>query len=106
SRWSIYVLVALLVLSGLNLSPPRVKAVGSSVSITLGAVPTENGIQARAGDNPNGLLTGAIDGKSYWQTDKTKGTVYFYMNVDDSYLFNNTDQNVQVTVEYYDAGNG
>jgi hypothetical protein len=106
SGWIIYVLVALLVLSGLNLSPSRVKAVGSSASITLGAVPTENGIKARAGDNPDGLITGIIDGKSYWQTDKTKGTVYFYMNVDDAYLYDNTDQNVQVTVEYYDAGNG
>lgn len=80
-----------------------------SVSITLGETPVENGIHAWPGDNSDGLKTGVLEGKNYWQTDKASGnpaTVYFYMNVDDNYIFNNTDQRVQVTVEYYDEGDG
>ena len=80
-----------------------------SVSVTLGETPVENGIHAWPGDNPDGLKTGVLDGKNYWQTDKASGnpaTVYFYMNVDDSYLFDNTDNDVKIAVEYYDEGSG
>ncbi|RKP53242.1 S-layer protein [Cohnella endophytica] len=105
-RLAMILMAVLLIVSGLSGAPAPANAEASSVSITLGDVPAENGIQARAGDNPDGLRTGTLDGKSYWETDKTTGTVYFYMNVDDAYLYDNVDQNVQVTVEYYDAGNG
>ncbi|TFE29398.1 glycosyl hydrolase family 28-related protein [Cohnella luojiensis] len=102
----VYLLVILLVTSSLNLHPSQAQASEDAVSITLGETPSENGIQARAGDNPDGLQTGTVDGKTYWQTDKLTGTVYFYMNVDDNFLFDNADYNVQVAVDYYDAGNG
>jgi hypothetical protein len=78
----------------------------TEVSVTLGAAPIENGIHSWAGDNPNGLQTGTINGKTYWQTKKSVGTAYLYMNVDDGFLYNNTDQDVYVTVEYLDQGNG
>lgn len=102
----VYSLSILLLGSGLNVSPASAEDNGGGVSISLGAIPVENGIQARAGDNPDGLQTGEIGGRSYWQTGKDAGTFYYYMNVSDAYLFDNTDQNVQVTVDYYDAGNG
>ncbi|MEQ4481912.1 glycoside hydrolase family 55 protein [Cohnella silvisoli] len=79
-----------------------------SVSITLGQTPAENGISARAGDDATGLITGSVDGKTYWQTNKTEGSriLYFYFNVDDAYLFDDPSYDVQVSVDYYDEGNG
>ncbi|MBW7460664.1 S-layer protein, partial [Paenibacillus sepulcri] len=81
----------------------------NSVGITLGEVPVTNGITANAGDYPEGLQTGELAGKGYWKTNKaapSPGTLFFYMNVSDEYLFDNQDQNVFVTIEYLDKGNG
>lgn len=99
-------LVLLLFISAFGLTPAYAAAASESVDITLGAEPIANGITARAGDNPDGLHTGTVAGSTYWQTDKASGTYYFYMNVDDSYLNNNTDYNVEVTVDYFDEGSG
>lgn len=80
-----------------------------SVSIALGPDPAENGITARAGDNPDGLTTGTLDGKGYWQTNRAAPgdrTLYLYMNVDDGFLYDNKDNDVYVTVEYLDRGSG
>ncbi|OKP70305.1 S-layer protein [Paenibacillus sp. P3E] len=81
----------------------------AGISVVLGETPVINGISPRAGDNPAGLRTGILDGKTYWETNKAEDgpqTVYFYMDVDDQYLHENTDYNVSVTMEYYDEGNG
>lgn len=102
-------MVFALILTSLTFPPVNAAESKDSAGITLGETVVENGIHAWPGDDPNGLKTGVLDGKSYWQTDKASGnpaTVYFYMNVDDSYLYDNTDQKVQVTVEYYDEGSG
>lgn len=83
-----------------------------SVSILLGEVPEEHGIVARPGDGaPEGLVTGEADGRAYWQTnrsadDESKRILYFYMNVDDGYSVNMAAYDVEVTVDYYDAGVG
>lgn len=83
-----------------------------SVSISLGTSPDEQGIAARPGDGePDGLVTGELDGRAYWQTnrsadDESKRILYFYMNVDDVYSVNMAAYDVEVTVDYYDAGNG
>lgn len=77
--------------------------------IELGAVPVPQGVTARAGDYEAGLQTGVLDGRGYWSTNRAApepGTLYLYMNVDSSYLYDNTDQDVYVTVDYYDAGSG
>lgn len=101
-------LILLLFCSVIGMPPALANAAVSveSVDITLGATVSENGITARAGDNADGFQTGTVAGSTYWQTDKTTGTTYFYMNVDDSYLNNNTNYNVEVIVNYFDAGNG
>jgi hypothetical protein len=99
-------LVLLLFISAFGLTPAYAAAASESVDITLGADPILNGITAKAGDNPDGLQTGTVAGSTYWQTDKASGTYYFYMNVDDSYLNNNTNYNVEVTVDYFDEGSG
>ncbi|GGG52712.1 SGNH/GDSL hydrolase family protein [Paenibacillus radicis (ex Gao et al. 2016)] len=79
------------------------------VSVILGGTPIENGIHPFAGDNPAGLITGTIAGKSYWQTNKNSDvprTNYLYMNVSDTYLKNNTEFDVEVSVTFFDSGNG
>ncbi|MFC4811921.1 glycosyl hydrolase family 28-related protein [Paenibacillus sp. GCM10023250] len=84
-------------------------APADQVGITFGASPIEQGITARAGDNPDGLVTGALNGKGYWQTNKAAPgdrTLYVYLSVDDGYLYDVQDQDVYVTVEYLDRGNG
>ncbi|ULL15141.1 hypothetical protein DVH26_12255 [Paenibacillus sp. H1-7] len=102
------ILVLLLILTAVQIYPNEALASVDGVSITLGPTPVENGIHAWAGDNPNGLLTGTVAGTTYWQTNNnaaSPGTYYFYMNVDDAYLQNNT-QDVQITVKYFDEGGG
>ncbi|SFE40616.1 S-layer homology domain-containing protein [Paenibacillus catalpae] len=83
-------------------------------SITLGETPVSHGITAQPGDGAaENLLTGEIGGKTYWKTNQTisptdhgANILYFYFNVSDSFLFDNSDQDVFVTVEYYDSGSG
>ncbi|MCR2807056.1 S-layer homology domain-containing protein [Paenibacillus soyae] len=99
-------LVALMAATAFAVGPAQAGAEEESVSIALGAAVMPDGMTARAGDNPDGLKTGSIAGRDYWQTDKSAGTYYFYMNVDDGYLMDNTEYNVDVTVDYYDSGNG
>jgi hypothetical protein len=81
----------------------------NEASITLGKKPKGSNLTARAGDNPDGLVTGEQDGKTYWQTNKQADgdrTLYMYMNVNDKFLFDNKDLDVEVEVEYLDQGNG
>ncbi|WP_435169714.1 S-layer homology domain-containing protein [Paenibacillus glycanilyticus] len=77
-----------------------------TASVTLGETPVESGISGRAGDNGDGLLTGTEAGTPYWQTNKAEGTTYLYMNVSDDYLFDSADYDVDVTLRYFDEGNG
>ncbi|MFC5530581.1 glycosyl hydrolase family 28-related protein [Cohnella yongneupensis] len=89
--------------------PTPVPAPANEASITLGKKPEGRNITARAGDNPDGLVTGEQDGKTYWQTNKQADgdrTLYLYMNVDDKFLFDNKDLDVEIEVEYFDQGNG
>lgn len=84
-------------------------APANEVAVALGKKPKERGIAPRAGDNPEGLATGEQDGKGYWQTNKAADgdrTLYLYMNVDDAFLFDNKELDVEVEVEYFDQGNG
>ncbi|MFK4085345.1 discoidin domain-containing protein [Kribbella sp. NPDC020789] len=84
----------------------RISTAGASVQ--LGASPIQSGISPRAGDRAENLVTGVQDGRPYWQTDRTApapGTNFFYMNVSDTYLYNNQGL-VLVSIDYFDAGNG
>ncbi|WP_258169002.1 glycoside hydrolase family 55 protein [Paenibacillus sp. AR247] len=54
-----------------------------------------------------------MDGKTYWKTnqavnpnDPAQNILYFYFNVDDDFAGDLSDQDVLVTAEYYDQGNG
>ncbi|GMK42227.1 hypothetical protein PCCS19_52860 [Paenibacillus sp. CCS19] len=102
------VLALLLAVTGLNIPPASAQANNESVSITLGDVPVSSGIEARSGDDATGLVTGTLDNRGYWQTNKTDGSriIYFYMNVDDAYLYDSANYDVEVSVDYYDQGNG
>ncbi|QGG55653.1 glycosyl hydrolase family 28-related protein [Paenibacillus sp. B01] len=86
--------------------PAPAKAERQAASVALGERPTEDGIRPRAGDNPDGLRTGTLDGKGYWETDRMQGTVYLYMDVDDGFLYDNRTEEVYVTAEVYDEGKG
>lgn len=99
-------LVFFMFCSVISLTPAHVSAAADSVAVTLGHTPVEQGLTALAGDDPAGLLTGTLAGKPYWQTNKSAGTTYFYVNVSDVYLYDSDEFNVDVTLEYYDEGNG
>ncbi|QJC51491.1 S-layer protein [Paenibacillus albicereus] len=86
--------------------PAPAKAERQAASVVLGESPAEDGIRPRAGDNPDGLRTGTLGGKGYWETDRTQGTVYLYMDVDDEFLYDNQSEEVYVTAEVYDEGTG
>ncbi|MET9273334.1 glycosyl hydrolase family 28-related protein [Kribbella sp. NPDC003557] len=84
----------------------RISTAGAAVQ--LGAAPVQNGISPRAGDDAAHLVTGVQDGRAYWQTDRTApapGTSFFYMNVADTYLYDNRGL-VLVSMDYFDEGNG
>ena len=90
----------------ITISSLRISTAGASVQ--LGASPIESGISARAGDRAENLVTGVQDGRPYWQTDHTApspGTNFFYMNVADTYLYDNRSL-VLISVDYLDEGNG
>ncbi len=85
----------------------RISTAGASTQ--LGASPIQNGISPRAGDRPENLITGVQDGRPYWQTDRTApapGTNFFYMNVSDTYLYDNRAGLTLISVDFYDEGNG
>ncbi|GAA1569922.1 hypothetical protein GCM10009789_24350 [Kribbella sancticallisti] len=84
----------------------RISTAGASVE--LGASPLQSGISPRAGDRPENLVTGVQDGRPYWQTDRTApapGTNFLYMNVSDTYLYDNRSL-VLISIDYFDEGNG
>ncbi|WP_329477246.1 discoidin domain-containing protein [Kribbella sp. NBC_01484] len=84
----------------------RISTAGASVQ--LGASPIQSGISPRAGDDAAHLVTGVQDGRPYWQTDHTApapGTNFFYMNVADTYLYDNHSL-VLISIDYFDEGNG
>lgn len=81
----------------------RISTAGASVQ--LGASPIQSGISPRAGDDAAHLVTGVQDGRPYWQTDHAAGTNFFYMNVADTYLYDNRSL-VLISIDYFDEGNG
>lgn len=101
-----------LVLTSLTWPSMSVSADSNNVSAVLGGTVVNNGVEPRAGDGSSGPVTGTLDGKGYWQTDKDSGStaadkiLYLYMNINDDYLYNNVSDAVEIEVEYYDEGNG
>jgi hypothetical protein len=90
----------------ITVSSIRVSTAGARVD--LGAVPKQDRISARAGDQSEGLVTGVRDGRSYWQSNRASpapSTLYFYLNVDDTFLYDNRNR-VLISVDYFDEGNG
>ncbi|HWD82959.1 MAG TPA: discoidin domain-containing protein, partial [Kribbella sp.] len=92
--------------SDVTIAGLRISTAGAAVQ--LGATPVQNGISPRAGDDASHLITGVQDGRPYWQTDRTApapGTNFFYMNVADTYLYDNRGL-VLVSIDYFDEGSG
>ncbi|GAB3426255.1 glycosyl hydrolase family 28-related protein [Flindersiella endophytica] len=90
----------------ITVSSIRVSTAGARVD--FGAVPRQDRISVRAGDQAEGLVTGTLDGRSYWQSNRTSpapSTLYFYLNVDDTFLYDNRNR-VLISVDYFDEGNG
>jgi len=110
SKSLIWCLILMMIIPYLTVTPHKASANDrENVSAVFGEVAYYDGITAWAGDNPDGLQTGSLNGKTYWQTSKentVSPTIYFYMNVDDDYLLDNGDYDVEVEVEYFDQGNG
>ncbi|WP_219834051.1 hypothetical protein [Paenibacillus sp. R14(2021)] len=111
--WAACTLALSLLFMGVQWGPAPVSADAgdpANVSIELGAAPVENGITAWAGDGSTGLQTGELDGRGYWRTnksqDETARILYFYFNLDDGFTENIANYDVDVAVDYYDAGGG
>ncbi|WP_328994366.1 discoidin domain-containing protein [Kribbella sp. NBC_01245] len=84
----------------------RISTVGASVQ--LGANPQQDGVSVRAGDRGEGLITGAEQGRTFWQTNLAApppGTGFFYLNVSDTFLYDNRNL-VLISIDYFDEGNG
>ncbi|MFC4035009.1 glycosyl hydrolase family 28-related protein [Streptomyces polygonati] len=82
--------------------------IAAGYSVDLGPNVATHGITPRAGDDGGHLVTGTVDGRGYWQTDRSvpgAETGFFYMNVDDGQLYDNHDP-VAVTIDYFDQGDG
>ncbi|WP_433430289.1 glycosyl hydrolase family 28-related protein [Nonomuraea sp. CA-141351] len=78
----------------------------SGVGADLGATPKTLGVRAAAGENPEGLRTGEVDGRSYWQTDPAAGTSYLTFDLDDEYVEQLAADDLVVSVTYRDTGAG
>ncbi|OBZ19268.1 S-layer protein [Bacillus sp. FJAT-27264] len=100
------VLAALLLVSSIQLPLGTAKAEANAVHVSLGETPVEQGLSARAGDTADGLKTGTVTEVTYWETGKDLGTSYIYLDVDNDYLYDSNDYDVDVTVDYYDEGSG
>ncbi|UWP80006.1 discoidin domain-containing protein [Dactylosporangium fulvum] len=64
------------------------------------------GVRVRGGDDPAGLRTGTLDGRTYWQTQVAAGTSYFGVTPDAAYAASVAQASIVVVVTYYDAGSG
>lgn len=100
------ILAVLLLVSVIQVPLNSANAAADSVYVSLGETPVQEGITPRAGDNPSGLQTGTVTGSTYWETGKDAGTSYIYLDVDNAYLYDSNDYDVDVTIAYYDEGNG
>ncbi|MFI0719596.1 discoidin domain-containing protein [Streptomyces sp. NPDC021224] len=82
--------------------------IAAGLSVDLGPTVETHGVDPRAGDNDSHLVTGTVDGRGYWQTDHSHAgaeTGFFYMNADDTVVYDTTDP-VAVSIDYYDQGSG
>ena len=86
-----------------DVSIAQIRITAAGPRADLGPAVTAAGIGVRAGDNPDGLVTGTLAGRGFWQTGP--GTDFVYADVADSYAYDTTDI-VLVSVDYFDAGNG
>lgn len=75
-----------------ELTVASVRVVAQGTSVDLGPSLAERGIAVRAGDSPDGLVTGTADGRGYWQTGTALGTNFVYANVSDGYALGTTDR--------------
>ncbi|WP_020579268.1 glycosyl hydrolase family 28-related protein [Actinopolymorpha alba] len=78
----------------------------SGVGADLGATPATLGIRVRAGDNPDGLVTGTLQGRDYWKTNTAANTGSFYLDLDEEYVSGLATKDVTVSVTYYDTESG
>ncbi|MEV0580422.1 discoidin domain-containing protein [Streptomyces sp. NPDC050392] len=76
------------------------------VGADLGPTPKTLGIRPSAGDDPAGLRTGELDGRTYWRTDVAKGTGHLDLALDADYLKGVDADGVTVSVTYRDTGAG
>jgi len=78
----------------------------SGVGADLGESPTTLGIRPSAGDNPDGLQTGTLDGRSYWKTNHAAGTTYFRFELDPDFTSRLDTTELMVSLTYRDEGTG
>lgn len=76
------------------------------VGADLGPAPKTLGIRPSAGDDPAGLRTGELDGRTYWRTDVAKGTGHLDLALDADCLRGLGDAGATVSVTYRDTGTG
>jgi hypothetical protein len=76
------------------------------VGADLGPDPVTLGVQVRGGDDPAGLRTGTLDGRTYWQTQVAAGTTYVGVTPDAGYAASVAQASIVVVITYRDTGSG
>ncbi|MFJ5262435.1 discoidin domain-containing protein [Streptomyces sp. NPDC088387] len=78
----------------------------SGVGADLGPTPKALGVRPAAGADPEGLRTGELDGRTYWQTHTAADTSYLTFDLDDEYVAQLPGDDLVVSVTYRDSGEG
>ncbi|KIF73201.1 coagulation factor 5/8 type domain-containing protein [Streptomyces sp. 150FB] len=76
------------------------------IGADLGPTPRTLGVTPTAGDDPAGLVTGELDGRTYWATDTAAGTGHLDFTLDPDYLARLTSATATFSVTYRDTGTG
>jgi len=76
------------------------------IGADLGPSPVTLGMTVRGGDSPAGLLTGTLDGRTYWRTQAAAGTTYLGVTPNADYAATVAAKSVVVVITYHDTGSG
>lgn len=69
--------------------------------------PRFHGLTAKPGDGPaEALLTPTKGGRECWSTNSQGKILYLYFNLDDRFIYDNRGEPVEITVTYFDEGQG
>ncbi|MDX3853851.1 discoidin domain-containing protein [Streptomyces sp. AK02-01A] len=102
-------MIAALIAPAAATAAPRAAGPGMyphGIGADLGPTPRTLGVTPSAGDDPSGLVTGELDGRTYWETDTAAGTGHLDFDLDDDYVAALASPSAVFSVTYRDSGAG